>query len=106
MLHVLPSVHVDNQNDTVNPSTEAQEIVEENFLEQGNSNDMYCKEMDILTDSSFEISCGIEMSSDEEDMDIDLQDKLDAAEEKRSIIYMKELKTKLYQSLMLLNHKS
>ena len=43
MLHVLPSVHVDNQNDTVNPSTEAQETVEENFLEQGNSNDMYCK---------------------------------------------------------------
>ena len=41
---------------------------------------MYCKEMDILTDNSFEISCGIEMSSDEEDMDIDLQDELDTAE--------------------------
>ena len=76
----MPSVHVDNQNDTVNPSTEAQETVEENFLQQSNSNDMYCKEMDILNDNSFEISCGIEMSSDEEDKDIDLQDKLDAAE--------------------------
>ena len=41
---------------------------------------MYRKEMDILTDNSFEFSCGIEMSSDEADMDLDIQDKLDAAE--------------------------
>ena len=32
MLHVLPSVHVDNQNDIVNPSREAQETVKENVL--------------------------------------------------------------------------
>ena len=38
MLRVLPCIHVDDQNDTVNPSREAQETVEENILGQGNSN--------------------------------------------------------------------
>ena len=41
---------------------------------------MYRKEMDILTDNSFELSCGIEMPSDEADMDLDLQDKRYATE--------------------------
>ena len=45
--------------------------------------DIQGKEMDILTDNSFEISCGIEMSADEADMD-----KLDTAEvEKISSLY-------------------
>ena len=80
MLHVLPCTHVDNQNDTVNHSREAQETVEESILGQGNANDMCCKEIDILIDISYEISCGNEMSSDEADMDLDLLDKLDPAE--------------------------
>ena len=36
--------------------------------------------MDILTDNSFVTSCEIEMSPDEANMDLDLQDKLDATE--------------------------
>ena len=80
MLSVLPCIHADNQNDTVNLSRETQEIIEESFLGQGNSNDMYSKEKDILTGNSFEISHGAEISLDEAVMDLDLQDKLDAAE--------------------------
>ena len=37
---------------------------------------MHCIEMDILTDNSFETSCENEMSPDDVDTDLDLQDKL------------------------------
>ena len=80
MLQVFPYIHIDNQNDTIRSSGEAQETMEESILGQGNCNDMYCIEMDILTDNSFETSCEIEISSDEAYIDLDLQDKLDATE--------------------------
>ena len=72
MLMVLP--YIDNENDAINPSGEAQE------LGQGHSNDMYCIEMDTLANNSFETSCEKEMSPDEAGNDLDLQHKLDVTE--------------------------